>query len=441
MNGKNKLTGPLKYLAGLRRGQTPGQLILQITERCNATCPQCGMNTGNNKPRSELSLDRVRALFDAAAAKGFSALSFTGGEPLLRLEELTAMIDHAGAAGIGYIRTGTNGFFLARPERPGFLGRVERVARALAGTPLRNFWISLDSADPATHEEMRGFPGLVRGLEQALPIFHAHGLYPCANLGFNRNLGGVATSTLKPLPGEDQETYLARFEEAFSRALDAFYQRVMDLGFTMASTCYPMSLDEDSGREGLAAVYGASSVDDVIRFSRAEKAVLFRVLLKVVPRFRDRLRIFTPLSSVLALARQHGASAKGSPEPRPCRGGLDYFFVDAAKGHAFPCGYRGLDDLGPFEELRPELLDRSASCRRCDWECFRDPSELMGPLLQAARGPLSALAGLGRDRAARRAWLSDLSYYRACRLFDGRRPPEPARLAGHALRAEGEPTP
>ena len=54
----------------------------------------------------------------------FQVISFTGGEPLLLLEDVAALIRHAGRAGIRFIRTGTNGFLFARPDSPGFEARV-----------------------------------------------------------------------------------------------------------------------------------------------------------------------------------------------------------------------------------------------------------------------------------------------------------------------------
>jgi MoaA/NifB/PqqE/SkfB family radical SAM enzyme len=38
--------------------------------------------------RSSLKVDDVKRIIDAAAARGFSVLSFTGGEPLLVLDTL-----------------------------------------------------------------------------------------------------------------------------------------------------------------------------------------------------------------------------------------------------------------------------------------------------------------------------------------------------------------
>ncbi len=84
---------------------------------------------------------------------------------------------------------------------PGGNDRIRRLVEMLADTPLRNFWISLDSADPAVHERMRGFPGVVAGIEKALPIFHQHGIYPSANLGINRNMGAIHIAGARAVHG------------------------------------------------------------------------------------------------------------------------------------------------------------------------------------------------------------------------------------------------
>jgi hypothetical protein len=64
----------------------------------------------------------------------------------------------------------------------------------------------------------------------------------------------------------------------------------------------------------------------------------------------------------------------------------------------------------------------------CDWECFRDPSEFFGPILQALRNPLELLRRIQRDRDYFRLWINDLRYFRACDLFDGRKAPDYERL-------------
>lgn len=412
-----------KALGRLLRGRVPAQLIVQYTDRCNALCAQCGMNARARFLRSTLHADAAVALVDAAAEKVVLALSFTGGEPLLYLGEIAELSRRARAKGIPFVRTGTNGFLFRGSERADFADRMRGLAESIAASGLNNFWISLDSADAGLHEQNRGLPGVVRGLEKALPVFREFGLYPAANLGLNRLAGGTAPA---PDAGLDPDG----FREHFRDGLRRFFSRVESLGFSTANACYPMSLPEE--RASREAVYAATSAADMIRFSKAELALLYRALSEAVAGFRHRLRIFTPRSALLALAREAGGGAVRFP----CRGGIDFFFVQAGGLTAYPCGYRGGEPLGEFPDLDLDRLPRRASCAACHWECFRDPSVLAGPVLELLANPLAGAARLMRDRELTRLWLEDLRYYRACNGFGLRTPPDSFALARFA-RSQG----
>ncbi|MGE0087072.1 MAG: radical SAM protein [Desulfococcaceae bacterium] len=432
----------------------PGQLVVQITDKCNARCPQCGMRVTEKFPRSVLSQDEIRKIIDSAAEKGFQAISFTGGEPMLMADELAELILYAGQAGIPYIRTGTNGFFFAKSHESGFEKKISRIAEKLSQTSLRNFWISIDSTLPDVHEQMRGFPGLVSGIRKALPIFHEHGIWPSANLGINRNL---TEKTMKTLPSDAKgyENFLCAFYENFREAFRSFYHFVADLGFTIVNSCYPMSFSA-SDSENLQAVYAAGSDDRVVNFPAAEKMLLFQALSDTIPEFRSQIRIFSPRTSLYALIRQYEKhcdkeslslmekhlrfSGKKLQEnngnqggkkqvfsPYPCRGGLDFFYISAGDGNTYPCGYRGDENLGKFQDMKP--AKNQSVCLRCDWECFRDPSELAGPVLQALSDPLGLMRKIRNDPQYLHVWIKDMAYYKACDFFDGRRPPDFTRLA------------
>jgi hypothetical protein len=400
-------------LLKLSRGRAPGQVVIQYTDACNASCPQCGMRREAPFERSTLGVARAKEIIDSAVQAGVSALSFTGGEPLLFLDDVVELLRHAGQAGIPYLRTGTNGFLFRGSDSPGFTGRIETIAAKLAGSGLYTFWISIDSADAATHEAMRGFPGVIRGIEKALPIFHSHGIYPAANLGMNRNMG-------KTWLGEGFTAQQCR------DACGEFYDFVIGLGFTIANACYPMSAE---GNPGLAAVYAASADADLVRFSAAEKIILFSALSETIPKYRGKLRIFTPRSSLHALVGQYRRGAEFS---YPCRGGLDFFFVDAKSGGIYPCGYRGSEELGGFPALAEVRRQNAPTCRKCDWECFRDPSEMAGPLLELFESPLKLFRRAIRDPGFFRLWLKDLGYYRACGYFNGRIPADYRKLGRFA---------
>jgi hypothetical protein len=277
------LVGSLvKSMGQFARNHIPGQIVIQITNQCNGLCPQCGMRRSNKFLRTSLCDDAIKHILDGCAAKGVQAVSFTGGEPFLLLDRLIDGINYAGRVNIPYIRTGTNGFLFCGSDRPGFTDRIKRLADRLANTPLRNFWISLDSSLPDVHEDMRGLPGVVAGIEKALPIFHSAGIYPSANLGINRFVGGQKTKGLHSNDFSNRESYLKEFYHIYMAALDSFYHFVENLGFSIVNTCYPMSISSNEQKKGLSAVYAATTVEDVVRFSPDEKAMLYKALKDTV---------------------------------------------------------------------------------------------------------------------------------------------------------------
>jgi hypothetical protein len=212
------------------------------------------------------------------------------------------------------------------------------------------------------------------------------------------------------------------FREAFKR----FYRFVIGMGFTIVNTCYPMSVHEEGGNASLKPVYAATSTCSLVHFNDKEKVVLFQALMDTVPQFRSQIRVFSPMSALHALRSQYGNDTERGPYP--CRGGLDYFFISCEDGNTYPCGYRGLENLGKFWDLDIEGLDRDFACHQCDWECFRDPSELFGPLFQALSSPMGLIGKILRDGHFFRLWLGDIRYYRACGFFNGRKPPDYLRL-------------
>lgn len=62
-------------VVNLMRGRAPGQLIIQLTDRCNARCPQCGMRVIQRYKRTRLSTDTVKRMLDAGAKRGMRMVS------------------------------------------------------------------------------------------------------------------------------------------------------------------------------------------------------------------------------------------------------------------------------------------------------------------------------------------------------------------------------
>jgi sulfatase maturation enzyme AslB (radical SAM superfamily) len=411
----------LRNLCCLLQHATPGQLVIQFTNHCNATCPQCGMRITNKIERNRIPVNDIKRIIDAAARRKIQSISFTGGEPLLFIDDLAELIDHANQAGIPMIRTGTNGFIFRNSDEKEFNSRVQRVAKKLYDSGLRNFWISIDSANPTLHEKMRGLTGVMDNLKKGLRIFHDAGLFPTANMGINRNMAGWLTAGIKRQDYCSENDYLKNFFERFKKGFECFISSVIRMGFTMVSFCYPMSIDNEK-TTALKPVYAAISTNQIVAFDAMEKAQIFTALRLVTERFREQIKIFSPQCALYSLSRQY---AEQADHTYPCRGGLDYFFIDSNDGLSHPCGYRGKDLLGKFEQ---GLRSTIRNCRLCDWECFRDPSELFGPIHQLVSEPLKFLQKLKRDQDFFKYWMADIRYYLACDLFNGRNPLQREKL-------------
>lgn len=413
-----------RNLYTLGRGRIPGQVIVQMTDRCNAQCPQCEMRVSHRFERSTLDKEQIVRILETAAKRKVAAVSFTGGEPFLYFDTLIELIRRAGDLGIPLIRTGTSGYFLRHHTKKDFRKKVEEFAQPLSESPIRNFWFSIDSADPAVHDKIRGFPGVFEGIAKAIPIFQEYGIWPTANLGVNRFLGGTALRLAENPTQAQRDEFYENCIEAFGR----FYRTVIDLGFTIVNFCYPMSIESQTEGD-LNSVYLASSADDMVNFRRDEKALLFQAMSASVEKYRDKIRIFTPRNMLHSLIHQY---RHGENHGYACRGGKDFFFISATDGNTYPCGFRAGESLGKYWSMPQRISEPAEDCTRCDWECFRDPSNTLGPFHELAHNPKGLVKRLVDDRKWAWLWWQDLQYQRAADFCNGRLPPDYPRLAKFA---------
>ena len=125
----------------------PFEIVWNITYRCNLRCKHCYEDAGRERP--ELSTEEVKQVLDGfsrTAGIGLPALSFSGGEPLMRKD----FFDIAAYAKkrVGYVSIASNGTLLNKYN-------VKRIK----DTGIDYVEISLDGATPAVHDEFRGVPG------------------------------------------------------------------------------------------------------------------------------------------------------------------------------------------------------------------------------------------------------------------------------------------
>ncbi|MBV9661816.1 MAG: mycofactocin radical SAM maturase [Acidimicrobiales bacterium] len=127
----------------LKRGlEAPICLTWELTYGCNLACIHCLSSSGRRDPR-ELSTAEARAVIDELAEMQVFYVNIGGGEPTIR-SDFYPLIAYAVSRGVG-VKFSTNGSTLT-PARAG----------ELAGMDYVDVQISLDGADAATNDAVRG---------------------------------------------------------------------------------------------------------------------------------------------------------------------------------------------------------------------------------------------------------------------------------------------
>jgi MoaA/NifB/PqqE/SkfB family radical SAM enzyme len=123
----------------------PFSVVLAITYHCQCRCVHCSVGD-YAVSKDELSTQELKDVIDAIDIWGPIKITFFGGEPLLR-KDIAELVAYASSKGI---RTSldTNGVNLTEP-----------VIEKLKSSGIGNINVSIDSADPATHDRLRKYPG------------------------------------------------------------------------------------------------------------------------------------------------------------------------------------------------------------------------------------------------------------------------------------------
>ena len=150
----------------------PNLMSFAVNDVCNAACEHCSFFSAvEEKGRQTLTLEQASQAIAEAQELGVSVINFVGGEPLMRKDfaALVSSVDKSLSTTILF----TNGWLL------------EERAAELKKAGLDSVFVSIDSADPARHDEFRKTPGL---FERAI-----QGIKLAKKLGFS--VGFSATMT------------------------------------------------------------------------------------------------------------------------------------------------------------------------------------------------------------------------------------------------------
>ena len=294
----------------------PGFCQIAITNACNARCRFC--NFPQVPAASRVMADPGRLFQGLAALKqaGVQYLCFTGGEPLL-YPDLMSALARARDLAINTILC-TNGSLLS-----------PAVIKELQAAGLENLIISMDAPSAAQHDRHRGLPGLTDHIRDMVSHLRRHHLNPVASVTLSRMVDDL----------QGMVNFLA------------------GMGFQRVTFSYPVTR-LNSSYLGFAEHY---SVD----FSPEELHRWFGRIKDL--KATSPLNILNPKLGLTDLQRQ----LEQRPGRFPCLAGYKYFFVDWDL-NVSRCQYQA-EILGPLEEIHL-LAPIRDGCQACTIDCYRDPS-------------------------------------------------------------------
>ncbi|MGQ0617003.1 MAG: radical SAM protein [Acidimicrobiia bacterium] len=123
----------------------PSRLWVYTNFHCNLACLYCSVASSPTARRRSLSLERVRQLVDEAVDEGFGEIYLTGGEPFLEPDIADMTLYSAGRLPTVLL---TNAML--------FRGRGLAQLERLADAPDLVVQTSIDAAEPAVHDALRG---------------------------------------------------------------------------------------------------------------------------------------------------------------------------------------------------------------------------------------------------------------------------------------------
>ncbi|MEG1583585.1 MAG: radical SAM protein [Anaerovorax sp.] len=131
--------------------QTACCVLLDITERCNQSCPYCFAKAGEDDESQDPTLEEIERWYDGLLELGEERpfnIQLSGGEPTVR-QDLPEIIAMGRAKGFDYIQLNTNGKRLAQEEGYGKILKKAGVSVA---------FLQFDGTEDRIYETLRGEP-------------------------------------------------------------------------------------------------------------------------------------------------------------------------------------------------------------------------------------------------------------------------------------------
>jgi AdoMet-dependent heme synthase len=230
-------------LVAKQLSQKPRLIFWELTKGCNLRCIHCRASATELSSPSDLSTQAARDIIDQIAEVSSPILVLSGGEPLYR-SDIFQLARYATDKGLR-VALATNGTMVTR-----------QVALKILESGVKRVAISLDGADPLTHDTFRGIPGAFdaaitgfRNLKElgmsvqintTIARHNAHQLPDVLELA--RLIGADALHTFLLVPvgcGVDIAAEQMVPPEEYEKMLNWFYDRSLEGGIELKATCAP----------------------------------------------------------------------------------------------------------------------------------------------------------------------------------------------------------
>jgi len=162
----NVLRGIAEYgVTKPQRLMAPFLIVWNYTNACNLKCKHCYQNAEKPTP-DELSTEERLEIIDQIDKAKVTSIAFSGGEPIIR-KDFFEIAKYAFEKGI-YVSLATNGTLITK-----------EVAKKLKDCGVGYAEVSLDGANPQTHEAFRGIKGCFDRTIQGIKNLVENKIYTC----------------------------------------------------------------------------------------------------------------------------------------------------------------------------------------------------------------------------------------------------------------------
>lgn len=146
-----------------KRAYLPHLIAWEVTRSCHLNCKHCRAAARFGPYPNELSTEECFHFLDDVASFSRPIMILTGGEPMLR-EDIFDIAAHGSRLGLRMVMS------------PCGLLMTEENTRRMLEVGIKRISLSLDGADPATHDGFRGMPGAFEGVMRAVELARQVGM-------------------------------------------------------------------------------------------------------------------------------------------------------------------------------------------------------------------------------------------------------------------------